>query len=441
MAEINIENERAGGLVARIESGEARIGTLGLGYVGLPLSAEFAGAGLAVTGFDIDAGKVRSLNEGLSYVDDVDSERVGELVRSGKLRASTDFSGLRDCDAVIICVPTPLSKTRDPDLSLVVDATRAIAQALQPGQLVVLESTSYPGTTEELILPILREGGLEVGKDFFLAFSPERVDPGNARFNTHNTPKIIGGVTPVCTKVAQALYSKAIERIVPVSSTQAAEMVKLLENTFRSVNIGLVNEVALMCDRLGIDVWEVIGAAATKPFGFMAFYPGPGLGGHCIPIDPLYLSWKLKTLNYRARFIELAGEINSSMPDHVCSRVSSALNAVRKSVNGSRILVLGVAYKRDVADTRESPALDVLKILEEQGADIAYHDPFVRTLELDDETLECQDLWPAIDTADVVVIVTDHSDYDYEQIVERARSVVDTRNATKGIESDKIVKL
>ena len=441
MAEINVANERAGGLVARIESGEARVGTLGLGYVGLPLSAEFAGAGLAVTGFDIDAGKVRSLNEGLSYVDDVDSERVGELVRSGKLRASTDFSGLRECDAVIICVPTPLSKTRDPDLSLVVDATRAIAKTLQPGQLVVLESTSYPGTTEELILPILREGGLEVGKDFFLAFSPERVDPGNARYNTHNTPKIIGGVTPVCTKVAQALYSKAIERIVPVSSTQAAEMVKLLENTFRSVNIGLVNEVALMCDRLGVDVWEVIGAAATKPFGFMAFYPGPGLGGHCIPIDPLYLSWKLKTLNYRARFIELAGEINSSMPDHVCGRVSSALNDVRKSVNGSRILVLGVAYKRDVADTRESPALDVLKILEEQGADVAYHDPFVRTLDLDDERLECQDLWPAVDAADVVVIITDHSDYDYEQIVERARRVVDTRNATKGIESDKIVKL
>ncbi len=441
MAEINIENERAEGLVGRIESGEARIGTLGLGYVGLPLSVEFAGAGLAVTGFDIDAGKVRSLNEGLSYVDDVESERVGELVRSGKLGASTDFSRLRDCDAVIICVPTPLSKTRDPDLSLVVDATCAIAQALQPGQLVVLESTTYPGTTEELILPILREGGLEVGKDFFLAFSPERVDPGNARFTTHNTPKIIGGVTPVCTKVAQALYSKAIERIVPVSSTQTAEMVKLLENTFRSVNIGLVNEVALMCDRLGVDVWEVIDAAATKPFGFMAFYPGPGLGGHCIPIDPLYLSWKLKTLNYRARFIELAGEINSSMPDYVCSRVASALNNACKSVKGSRILVLGAAYKRDVADTRESPALDVLKILQEQGADIGYHDPFVRTLALDDETLECQDLWPAIETADVVVIITDHSDYDYEQIVERARRVVDTRNATKGIESDKIVRL
>ena len=306
---------------------------------------------------------------------------------------------------------------------------------------MVFESTTYPGTTEELILPILREGGLEVGKDFFLAFSPERVDPGNARFTTHNTPKIIGGVTPVCTKVAQALYSKAIERIVPVSSTQTAEMVKLLENTFRSVNIGLVNEVALMCDRLGVDVWEVIDAAATKPFGFMAFYPGPGLGGHCIPIDPLYLSWKLKTLNYRARFIELAGEINSSMPDYVCSRVASALNNACKSVKGSRILVLGAAYKRDVADTRESPALDVLKILQEQGADIGYHDPFVRTLALDDETLECQDLWPAIETADVVVIITDHSDYDYEQIVERARRVVDTRNATKGIESDKIVRL
>jgi UDP-N-acetyl-D-glucosamine dehydrogenase len=432
-------------LVSRLEEkirrGEARVGTLGLGYVGLPLSVEFAGAGLSVTGFDLSQEKVAAVNRGESYIKDVPTERVRALVAEGRLEATTDFARLGDCDAVVICVPTPLSKTKDPDLTLVVDAAKAIAARLKPGQLVVLESTTYPGTTEELILPILTEKGLTVGESFFLAFSPERVDPGNARFQTRNTPKIIGGMTPACTRVAQALYSKAVDTIIPVSSTQTAEMVKLLENTFRSVNIGLVNEVALMCDRLGVDVWEVIEAAATKPFGFMPFYPGPGLGGHCIPIDPLYLSWKLKTLNYRARFIELAGEINSDMPEYVCERVAAGLNERERSVKGSRILVLGVTYKKDIEDVRESPALDILGILEKRGARVEYHDPFVAELQHEGLDLKSEDLMPAVKRADCVVIVTDHTGLPYAQIVEAATLVVDTRNATKGIKSPKILKI
>jgi len=394
-----------------------------------------------VTGFDLSEEKVAAVNRGESYIKDVTGDRVGGLVKEGRLKASTDFDRLADCDAVIICVPTPLGKTKDPDLSMVVDAAKAIGERLHEGQLVVLESTTYPGTTEELILPTLSGTGLTVGESFFLAFSPERVDPGNARYHTRNTPKIIGGITPTCTKVARALYSRAIETVIPVSSTQTAEMVKLLENTFRSVNIGLVNEVALMCQRLGVDVWEVIDAAASKPFGFMPFYPGPGLGGHCIPIDPLYLSWKLKTLNYRARFIELAGEINSEMPEYVCDRVASALNDRERSVKGSRILVLGVSYKRDVEDVRESPALDILKILEGRGARVSYNDPYVPELELDSATLHSQDLLPAVRVADLVVIVTDHTSYPYKEIVEAASVVVDTRNATKGIRSPKVLKI
>jgi len=428
-------------LLARIEAGTARVGTIGLGYVGLPLSVEFAAAGLPVMGFDLAAEKVASLQRGESYVGDVASARVAPLVASGKLQASTDFSQLAACDAVIICVPTPLGKTKDPDLSMVVDATEAIAARIRPGQLVVLESTTYPGTTEELILPRLRDGGLKVGEDFFLAFSPERVDPGNQRFNTRNTPKIIGGVTPGCARVAQALYRRAVDRVIPVSSPRAAEMVKLLENTFRSVNIGLVNEVALMCDRLGVDVWEVIDAAASKPFGFMPFYPGPGLGGHCIPIDPFYLSWKLRTLNYRARFIELAGEVNSEMPEYVCERVANALNDRERSVKGSRVLVLGVAYKRDVEDVRESPALDILKLLESRGARVGYHDPFVPSLSLDGQTLRSEDLVSGVKAADIVVVVTDHSTFDYGEIVSNARLVLDTRNATRGIKSPKVLKI
>jgi UDP-N-acetyl-D-glucosamine dehydrogenase len=431
----------AGGLMEKIRQGEARLGTLGLGYVGLPLSVEFASAGLKVTGFDLTKEKVDLVNRGESYIRDIPSDRLRACVQGGRLRASSDFAELADCDAVIICVPTPLSKTKDPDLSMVVSAAKAIATRLRPGQLVVLESTTYPGTTEELILPMLSERGLTVGESFFLAFSPERVDPGNPRYNTKNTPKIIGGVTSACTRVAQALYSRAIETVIPVSSTQTAEMVKLLENTFRSVNIGLVNEVALMCDRLDVDVWEVIDAAASKPFGFMPFYPGPGLGGHCIPIDPLYLSWKLKTLNYRARFIELAGEINSEMPEYVCARVADALNDREKSVKGSRILVLGVTYKKDIDDVRESPALDILRILEGRGAKVSYNDPHVPSLEMNDTTLQSVSLFPAAREADVVVIVTDHSSYPYRDVVESASLVVDTRNATKGIVSDKIIKI
>ena len=434
-------SEIAGGLEERIRGGEARVGTMGLGYVGLPLSVEFASAGLTVTGFDLSGGKVGSVNRGESYIKDVTSDRLAPLVRSGRLRATTDFAELASCDAIIICVPTPLGKTKDPDLSMVVDAARSIATHLRQGQLVVLESTTYPGTTEELILPILAEKGMAVGESFFLAFSPERVDPGNARFHTRNTPKIIGGVTPRCTAVARALYGKAIDTVIPVSSTRAAEMVKLLENTFRSVNIGLVNEVALMCGRLGVDVWEVIDAAASKPFGFMPFYPGPGLGGHCIPIDPFYLSWKLKELNYRARFIELAGEINSEMPEHVCDRIAEALNGQERSVKGSDVLIVGVAYKRDIDDVRESPALDILRILHSRGARVSYNDPYVAEVRLNGTTLRSADLIPAVRKAHVVAIVTDHSSYSYKEIVDAAKQVVDTRNATKGIRSDKIVKL
>ncbi len=428
-------------LLARIENGTACVGTLGMGYVGLPLCVEFASAGLPVIGFDLSSEKVEALNRGRSYIGDVASERLRPLVESGKLQGSTDFERLAACDAIVICVPTPLGKTKDPDLSMVVEATEAIAARLRPGQLVVLESTTYPGTTEELILPRLQERGLKVGQDFFLAFSPERVDPGNKRFGTRNTPKIIGGVTPSCLSVAQALYRRAVDTVIPVSSPQAAEMVKLLENTFRSVNIALVNEIALMCDRLGVDVWEVIDAAASKPFGFMPFYPGPGLGGHCIPIDPFYLSWKLRTLNYRARFIELAGEVNSEMPEYVCERVASALNDRERSVKGSRILVLGVAYKRDVDDVRESPALDILKLLEARGAGVGYHDPHVASLALDGHTLRSEDLLPAVRQADIVLIVTDHSAYDYEEIVDNARLVLDTRNATRGLVSPKVLKI
>jgi UDP-N-acetyl-D-glucosamine dehydrogenase len=428
-------------LEKKLESGEARVGVLGLGYVGLPLSVEFASAGLAVTGFDLSSAKVAAVNRGESYVGDVPAARVAALVAAGRLQASEDFARLGGCDAMIICVPTPLSKTKDPDLSLVVEAARAIAGHLREGQLVVLERTTYPGTTEELIQPILEAGGLRAGDGFFLAFSPERVDPGNARFNTRNTPKIIGGVTPACTRVARLLYARAVETVIPVSTTRAAEMVKLLENTFRSVNIGLVNEVALMCRRLGVDVWEVIEAAASKPFGFMPFFPGPGLGGHCIPVDPLYLSWKLKTLNYRARFIELAGEVNSEMPEHVCQRVADALNERERSVKGSRILVLGVAYKRDVDDVRESPALDIIRLLQSRGAEVAYNDPHVPELVLDHSTLRSQELRPALGRADLVLIVTDHTAYPYPEIVEGAAVVVDTRNATRGIVSEKVLKL
>jgi len=434
-------NSTLDALKARISSGDARVGILGLGYVGLPLAVEFGAAGLNVTGFDLSEPKVQSLNQGVSYIQDVETARLKDLVDKGRLKATTDFTKIKECDALIICVPTPLSKTKDPDLEMVVSAAKRIAENLRAGQLVVLESTTYPGTTDELILPMLSEKGLKVGVDFFLAFSPERVDPGNPKFHTRNTPKVIGGMTPACGEAAKALYSKAIETIIVVSSPRAAEMVKLLENTFRSVNIGLVNEVALMCRRLNVNVWEVIDAAASKPFGFMAFYPGPGLGGHCIPIDPLYLSWKLKTLNYRARFIELASEINAGMPEYVVERLVEALNDRERSLRGSKIHILGAAYKKDIEDVRESPAVDFIKILQSKGAKVTYTDSWVPSLEHEGIDLKSIDAGPAAEAADAVVIITDHSNVPYADMVKRAKLVLDARNATRGIDAPNIVRL
>jgi len=424
-------------LLEKIRTRQARLGVIGLGYVGLPLACEFARSGFTVLGVDIDGSKIESLREGRSYVQDVTEDQLRPLVKRQSLRPTREFSALSECDAAIICVPTPLRKTRDPDISYIVAAVDEIVRHMHAGLLAVLESTTYPGTTEEIILPKLESTGLKVGRDFFLAFSPERVDPGNLRYNTRNTPKIIGGVTETCGRVARALYEQAIDRLIPMSGTRAAEMVKLLENTFRSVNIGLVNEVALMCDRLGLNVWEVIDAAATKPFGFMPFYPGPGLGGHCIPIDPHYLSWKLKTLNYTARFIELASEINGSMPQYVVSKAVDALNDQRKSVRGAKILVLGVAYKRDVGDVRESPALDVIKLLLDRGAEVRYNDPFAPEIAIDGgQKYRSVDLGrDELEASDLVVIVTNHSTYDYDFIVRHSQCVLDTRNATRGVTS------
>jgi UDP-N-acetyl-D-glucosamine dehydrogenase len=424
----------AAALKRRIQSSEVRTGIIGLGYVGLPLAVQFAKSGYEVVGIDLDDRKVDAVNAGRSYIPDVPGSDVDTLVNGKRLRATTDFSVIARLDTVNICVPTPLRKTKDPDVSYMVAAVTEVARYLHVGMLVILESTTYPGTTEELARPILEAGGLKAGHDFFLAFSPERVDPGNPTFNTHNVPKVVGGTTADCAMLAKHLYEQAIARVVTVGSTQAAEMVKLLENTFRAVNIGLVNEIAMMCETLGIDVWEVVDAAATKPFGFMPFYPGPGLGGHCIPIDPFYLSWKAKQNGFDARFIELAGEINGHMPEFVLGKVTAALNDRRKSVNGSRVLVLGVAYKKDIDDVRESPALDVMKLLHERGAEVEYSDPHVPFLKpetwhgpralqsvvIDRTTLA---------TFDSIVITTDHSSFDYALIVEHGPSIVDTRNA------------
>lgn len=424
-------------LQARLSTREAHVGVVGLGYVGLPLAVEFARAGFRVSGIDLDERKVQAIQQGTSYIPDVPTEEVARLVGGGRLSATTDFARVAELDTVNICVPTPLRKTKDPDMSFIVSAVEKIADRLHPGMLVVLESTTYPGTTEELVQPMLEAGGLKAGIDFFLAFSPERVDPGNAVFNTHNVPKVVGGVGPESTAIAMALYGAAIETIVPVSSPQAAEMVKLLENTFRMVNIGLVNEIALMCDRMGIDVWEVVTAAATKPFGFMPFYPGPGLGGHCIPIDPFYLSWKAKQTGFDPRFIELAGQINGAMPHAVVEKISEALNRVRKPLNGSTVLVLGVAYKRDIDDLRESPSLDVMSLLHEKGARVRYADPHVPTVRARDWhgaiDLTSDDLTPdAIAAADCVVILTDHRRVDYSMVLDAADLIVDTRNAIRG---------
>jgi UDP-N-acetyl-D-glucosamine dehydrogenase len=412
-----------------------------LGYVGLPLAVEFARAGFQVTGIDVQQSKVDQFNSGRSYVKDVKDDVFGPLIRSGKLRATSDFSVIEQLDTIDICVPTPLRKTKDPDMSFVVAATDAIAQHLHPGLLVMLESTTYPGTTDELLLPKLQHSGLRVGEDFFLCFSPERVDPGNPKFQTSNIPKVVGGITPACTAMGALFYQQALETVVAVSSTRVAEMVKLLENTFRMINIGLVNELALMCDRMEIDVWEVIDAAATKPFGFMPFYPGPGLGGHCIPIDPFYLSWKSKEAGIEARFIELAGYINGRMPEFVVEKVQNALNDATKPVRGSHVHVLGTAYKRDIEDVRESPALDIILLLQRRGAVVTFSDPFVKSIQINGGELEAQPMLPSVEAADCVVIVTDHTGIDYEAVVERSKLIVDTRNALKGFRSEKIVRL
>ena len=427
-------------LEEKIRSKRARVGIVGLGYVGLPLAVEFAKAGFTVTGIDISEEKTRRVNAGDSYVGDIPSSTLAPLVASGKLRATTDFSAVLELDTVNICVPTPLRKTKDPDMSYIVASCEAIARHFHAGMLVILESTTYPGTTDELVLPMLTKGGLEVGRDFFLCFSPERVDPGNPKYQTVNIPKVVGGSTAACTAMGTLFYSQALETVIPVSSTQVAEMVKLLENTFRMINIGLVNEMALMCDRIGVNVWEVIDAAATKPFGFMPFYPGPGLGGHCIPIDPFYLSWKTKQAGIEARFIELAGYINGQMPHFVVDKVQNALNDAGKPVKGSRILVMGVSYKRDIEDMRESPALDVMLLLQRRGGIVSYCDPHVPALNLDGLNLKSVPLESAAD-ADCVVIVTDHRAFDYPLLVEKAPLIVDSRNALKGVVSSKIVRL
>ncbi len=429
-------------LEQRIQQKTARIGVVGLGYVGLPLAVEFARAGFRVTGIDVNADKVARIKRGDNYIQDVNDETLRALVKAGMLTATCDFRAARQLDAVSICVPTPLSKTGDPDISFMLAARDALLPHIKPPLLFVLESTTYPGSTQELVVAPFEERGLVVGRDVAVAFSPERVDPGNPVYKTHNTPKVVGGVTPQCIKVASMLYATIIEKIVPVSSCAAAEMAKLLENTFRSINIGLVNELAIMCKYLNVDVWEVINAAATKPFGFMPFYPGPGLGGHCIPIDPLYLSWKLKTLNYKARFIELADDINSSMPEHVIMLIADALNARKKSINGTNILLLGMAYKKDIDDLRESPALDIYDNLRRRGARVTYHDPHIATFQYQGETIASVPLTrAAVRKQGCVVILTNHSTVDYRAVVRDAALVVDTRNATKGMRNAKIVKL
>ena len=434
-------------LIKSLREKKARIAILGLGYVGLPLAVVFGEAGFHVTGVDPDKRKIDALNKGVSYIPDVKTETIEKLVKSGLLTATTDFSILKEIDAVSICVPTPLRNTGDPDMSFIISATEELAKYVHKGMVVVLESTTYPGTTRELLLPTLGiEHGLTVGEDWFLAFSPERVDPGREDWTTINTPKVMGGITEACGEVATAWYEGAIKTVHHVSSAEAAEMSKLLENTFRMINIGLVNELAIMCERLGVDVWEVIDAAATKPFGFMKFTPGPGLGGHCIPIDPLYLSWKMKSFNYNARFIELASEINTNMPRYVVSRVMEALNDRSKALKGSKVLVLGAAYKPDIDDMRESPALDVIGLLRNKGAVVDYHDPYIPHIHHEHDGWQMdsvKDLMQAVKDSDAVVIITNHKDYDYKAIVDAAKFVFDTRNATRKVakDSEKVVRL
>jgi UDP-N-acetyl-D-glucosamine dehydrogenase len=428
-------------LEEKIREHTAHVGIVGLGYVGLPLAVEFAKAGFHVTGIDVQENKVAAVNSGDSYIQDIEDGVLRAVVESGHLKATDDFSVIAELDTVNICVPTPLRKTKDPDMSYIVEAGRQIAKYAHPGLLVILESTTYPGTTEELLLPMLERQDYRVGQDFFLCFSPERVDPGNPLFQTINIPKVVGGVTPACTAMGSLFYSQALETVVPASNSRVAEMVKLLENTFRMINIGLVNEIALMCDRMGIDVWEVIDAAATKPFGFMPFYPGPGLGGHCIPIDPFYLSWKSKQAGMEARFIELAGYINGQMPHFVVEKVQNALNDRTKPLRGSHVHILGIAYKRDIDDVRESPALDVIHLLKQRGARVTYSDPHVPTVRIDGHQLCAEELESNVTAADAVMIITDHTSFDYERVVERAQLIVDTRNALKHFKQANIVRL
>jgi UDP-N-acetyl-D-glucosamine dehydrogenase len=431
-----IKNE----VIALIKDHRARVGVIGLGYVGLPLATEFATRGFRATGFEVDANKVAKINSGASYIGDVENQSIKENVDAGRLSATTDFRELNGCDAIIICVPTPLRKTKEPDVSYILAAAEQIQKNLRRGQLVILESTTYPGTTDEVLLPMLEETGLKLDEDFLLAFSPERVDPGNPQFQTHNIPKVVGGVTDDSTEAAASLYSQIVNEVHAVSSARVAEAAKLLENTFRAVNIGMANEMARLCYALNIDTWEVIRAAATKPFGFMPFYPGPGIGGHCIPLDPHYLSWKARQHGFDSRFIGLAEEVNSRMPEHVVQLVADGLNDDRKAMNGARVLLLGVAYKKDVDDVRESPALSIIDRLRSKGCEVSYHDPFVREVRFDDahtgvngEPLASVELSDEeIKTADCVVIVTNHTNIDYQRVINLAPLVVDTRNALNG---------
>ncbi|MBD3184630.1 nucleotide sugar dehydrogenase [Candidatus Poribacteria bacterium] len=428
--------------ISKISERKAKVCIIGLGYVGLPLAIEFARAGYGVIGLDLSEEKVEKINKGESYILDVPEGVIKPLATSGRITATTNYEILAEVDAVSICVPTPLSKTRDPDISFVVDAAEGIAKYLHNDQLVILESTTYPGTTEEVILPILENTGLKVGEDFFLAFSPERIDPGNTQYQAYNIPKVVGGITEQCTQAASALYNQVLQNVISVSSARVAEMTKLLENTFRIVNIGMVNEMALLCHRLGINVWEVIDAASTKPFGFMPFYPGPGLGGHCIPVDPFYLSWKARESGFEARFIELAGRINGTMPEFVVYRISDALNEKQKSINGSKILVVGVSYKKDVPDTRQSPALDIIEALIEKGAEVSFSDPYVSHINLGGKSLESMGLDAEyLASIDCCAIVTNHTKVNYSSIVQNSDLVFDCRNVLKGFKAANIVTL
>ena len=436
-----VSRTTAATLADKLRTRTARCGVIGLGYVGLPLAVELARTGFHVTGIDKDPSKVREVGQGRSYIADIDSQIVADLVRAETLRADDSDSLLRECDAVSICVPTPLRKTREPDMTFVINAAEALAKNMHPGLLVILESTTYPGTTEEAVLPILERSGLRAGGDFFLCFSPERIDPGNSQYTTRTIPKVIGGVTPRCTELGSLFYSQVMDRVVPVSSTKVAEMVKLLENTFRLINIGLANEMALMCDRMGINVWEVIDAAATKPFGFTPFYPGPGLGGHCIPVDPHYLSWKTRQVGHQAQFIELAAQINGMMPRFVVDKITDALNGYSKAVRGAKVHIVGAAYKKNVSDTRESPALDIILMLRQRGAVVSYTDPYVSELRVGEDVMRAVPLEPAVDDCDCAVVVTDHTTIDYERLVRSAPLIIDTRNALKDFSDPKILSL